>query len=352
MLQDILRYALTIDIEEREAADRLGIEPRFQIVSLQALIAIDAVWSLQAFTLPFTALAIYRAIVQGRRYPVPDLPMSPRTPIPPPRFIYVGGQGWNQGDTWQYTGLRDVMLDGFGGAGCIGYREIRVGGNQRTVMDVNTSDMFSVDAESASLLLEFELDRLVDEWHGPNARRLPLQEGHHLAGTGYRFYVTYGTLSIYKSRIAEVDEILRRSAWRERAGLAGYHYNHQQAQSIAVAEPIPIIPSEEQRMADASNVIAERRRWKRGQLAQRRVNLVDLQRAWAPDVDWRRLARTGALPMVAIPRGRRGRLVLRHLISVYRLVDFLRNTPQVLLRVQAHRAKQSSTCDRRASTTK
>ena len=65
-----------------------------------------------------------------------------------------------------------------------------------------------------------------------------------------------------------------------------------------------------------------------------------MYRDWAPDVAWRRLLRSGALPMVALPRGRNGRLVLRHLIRQQRLVAFLRENPLVLERVKAHRAKR------------
>jgi hypothetical protein len=56
-VQDLLRYALTIDRDEAIAAANLGIERRFQIVSPRAPIAIDAMWFLQAYTLPFKALA-------------------------------------------------------------------------------------------------------------------------------------------------------------------------------------------------------------------------------------------------------------------------------------------------------
>lgn len=96
MLQELLRIALTIDIEEREAAARLGIEPRFQIVSMEALLAISAHWSLQGFALPYTALALYRQIERGARYPVPEVPEAPKVPIPPARYIHVG-RGWNEG---------------------------------------------------------------------------------------------------------------------------------------------------------------------------------------------------------------------------------------------------------------
>ena len=236
MLQELLRYALTIDIEEREASARLGIPPRFQIVSLEALLAISAHWSLQGFALPYTALKIYRDIDRGARYPVPDVPESPKVAIPPARYIYVG-RGWDEDHAWMTTGLRDVMIDAFGGEGCIGQREIVSKGKRQTIMDVSTSEMFSIDPEGAALFMLFELDRVVDDWHGPAARPL-LMEGHHVAGIEYRNFVSYGLLSVAKGQEGKVDEILRRTAWRERLGLAGYQYEHGRALAMSVEAPV------------------------------------------------------------------------------------------------------------------
>lgn len=341
MLQEMLRIALTIDIEEREAAERLGIAPRFQIVSLEALVAISASWSLQGFALPYTAWRIYREVQNGARYPVPDVPEAPKVDIPPARYIKVG-RGWSNSDEWAYAGLRDVMLDAFGGAGCIGNREIVSKGEQRVVMDANTAPEFSIDAEGAALFVMFEMDRHIDEWHGPNARKPLLIEGHHVAGIEYRAYVSYGLLSIAKSQVAKVDEILRRTAWRERMGLAGYQYDHERALAMSVEASEPEVLTAEEATAERQAAVETRRAVKGRALGERRLSLCDLYRDWAPDVAWRRLLRSGALPMVALPRGRNGRLVLRHLIRQERLVGFLRDNPLVLERVKAHRAKRGN----------
>lgn len=237
MLQDLLRYALTIQAEEIEAAQALGIRPRFSIIGVQALLAIDAMWSLQGFAAPFTALNIYRDVLRGARYPIPDVPEYPKTAIPAPRFIKVGAD-WDQDSGWLYTGLRDPLLEEFGGAGCMGTREITTKGRKQVVMDANTDNMFTVDLEGAELFLEFELDRVVDEWHSPAGRRI-VMEGHHVAGAGYRFYIQYGVISVAKTQLARVDEILRRTAYRERLGLAGYQYDHDRALAMSVATKPP-----------------------------------------------------------------------------------------------------------------
>lgn len=344
MLQELLRYALTIDIEEREAAAGLGIAPRFQIVSLEALLAISAHWSLQGFALPYTALKIYRDIERGARYPVPDVPEAPKVAIPPARFIHCG-RGWDEGHAWMYTGLRDVMIDAFGGEGCVGHREIVSKGQRRTIMDVANSEMFSIDAEGASLFMLFELDRVVDEWHGPRARPL-LMEGHHVAGVEYRNYVSYGFLSVAKGQEGKIDEILRRTAWRERLGLAGYQYEHERALAMSVEAPVPIIPSQEEVLARQRAEMKARREAKRQRIAQQRLSLADLHRDWAPDVAWRRLVQQGKLKMPAIPRAKNGRLVLRHLITRYAFLSFLQENPLVMQRVRHFRTRRRNSVTR------
>lgn len=344
MLQELLRYALTIDIEEREAAAGLGIPPRFQIVSMEALLAISAHWSLQGFALPYTGLKIYRDIERGARYPVPDVPEAPKVAIPPARFIHCG-RGWDEGNAWMYTGLRDVMIDAFGGEGCIGHREIVSKGQQRTIMDVANSEMFSIDAEGAAMFMLFELDRVVDDWHGPNARPL-LMEGHHVAGVEYRNYVSYGFLSVAKGQEGKIDEILRRTAWRERLGLAGYQYEHARALAMSVEAPVPIIPSQEEVLAKQRAEIKARHEAKRQRIAQQRMSLADLHRDWAPDVSWRRLVQQGKLKMPAIPRAKNGRLVLRHLITRYAFLSFLQENPLVMQRVRHFRTRQRNSITR------
>lgn len=338
MLQELLRYALTIDIEEREASARLGIAPRFQIVSMEALLAISAHWSLQGFSRPYLALRIYRDIERGARYQIPDVPEAPKVEIPPARYIHVG-RGWDEGHAFMYTGLRDVMIDAFGGGGCIGQREIVSKGEHRVIMDVANSDMFAIDAEGAAMFMHFELDRVVDDWHGPAARPL-LMEGHHVAGVEYRNYVSYGFLSVAKGQEGKIDEILRRTAWRERLGLAGYQYDHERALAMSVEAPVPIIPSPEEVLAKQRAEVAARRVAKRHQVRQQRLSLADLHRDWAPDVSWRRLVQQGLLKMPAIPRAKNGRLVLRHLITRYAFLSFLQENPLVMQRVRQFRAQR------------
>lgn len=237
MQQELLKYAITIQAQEAQAAARIGIAPRFRILTMQELLAIDAMWSLNATARPFTAMKIYRDIVRGANYPVPDAPIFPKPAMPTPRKIFVG-RNWDQGQNGMYSGLRDVMLEAFGGEGCVGHKEIKSLGQSIVVMDANTSPMFTVDSEGASLFQEFEMDRMIDMWHG-DGRRQATQSGN-VAGVAYRYYVQLGVLSVAKSQLGRIDEILRRSAFRERMGLAGYQYEHGRAEALSV--PVDATP--------------------------------------------------------------------------------------------------------------
>src|SRR5262249_61121004 len=94
------------------------------LVSLEQLIAIDAMWSLQAFHRPFHALKIWNEIVnEGARYPVPEVATAPRLKDFPERYLWVG-HDWEDGHPHKYTGLRSVLheLAALDNGGCMGTR--------------------------------------------------------------------------------------------------------------------------------------------------------------------------------------------------------------------------------------
>ena len=214
MLKEMLSYALSIDADEAAAAGALGIAPRFQIVSLQALFAISAMWSLYGLHRPFTAFALWREIQAGKRYQIPTVPAFERFPVPSGRRVWVGAVVDNTGP---FDGLRDVLTEAFGGDGCMGTREVKSGGEVLTVSDVNTAPQFTIDEEGASLFLMFEMDEHLDAWHGHASQRLA--DGN-CAGYEYRLYARYGFLQLARGFEGRVDAILRRSTFKERSGLA------------------------------------------------------------------------------------------------------------------------------------
>ncbi|WP_371436206.1 phosphoadenosine phosphosulfate reductase family protein [Polaromonas sp.] len=212
MMEDLLKYALTIDVVEQESARAAGLPmPRFQLVGLQQLFAIDAMWSLQAYHRPFHALKIYRDIVErGMRFQVPLLAPYDRPKSMSEKFIYVGAD-WDEGDRMAYTGLRSAVheLAAMDSDGCMGSRTLNDG---REVLAINTDDLLSFDEETAAFLLDMELDELIEKHHD-NPRSSPTQ--------AYFYYASLGVMSVKAGAEGEIDKILRRSNFKVRNGLAG-----------------------------------------------------------------------------------------------------------------------------------
>jgi DNA sulfur modification protein DndC len=341
-VQDLLRYALTIDRDEEVAAAALGIAPRFQIVSKRALIAIDALWSQQAYTLPFAALAIFHEVyIEGKRFDVPVVAKVPKTALPPTRYIPV--QGWDEDALDDFSGMRNALLEMVGTA----THSIEATGQSRQVMAVNTGPMFDVHDESADMILMFELDRLVARYH--EAAGAKSRHGFSLVGEGYKFYLQFGAISLAKSQVGEADSILRRSSWRERHGLAGYNYDRDKAFAMSLAHPLPVEARKRPIVPTAAEVRQHERKSQRLAVRGRRISLGALFREWAPDVAWHRAGKLGLtlyrLPANCIHKekgqyssGRRKGWALHHCVHLGDLVEFLRNNPELARRVVSHRS--------------
>lgn len=227
MLADLLRYCLTIDIREIEAAEKAGIEPRFQLISPEALVAIDAIWSLQGIHKPFEALRIYRDICDGSRYDIPSIPEPKPVPVPEARYLYVG-DGWQDIENdFRVMGIRNIMLElaSEPNTGCMGTKTLKDG---RVVLDVEMAkNEFTIDEEAAGFILGFELDYLLDKY--PSEYFFPRT-------TGYRYYSTMGTLQFAKGQVNSSDLIMRRTAWKESMGLFDMPREELLARTISKAE--------------------------------------------------------------------------------------------------------------------
>lgn len=344
--QDLLRYALTIDRDEQLAAAELGIEPRFRLVSEKALIAIDAVWSLQAYALPHTALAIYHDVyVKGLRFEVPNVPKAPKTPLPARRYIPVAG--WDEHAPDAFTGLRNPLLELAEGP-CAATRELETKGELRTVMAVQTDDLFTVHEESVQMLMTFEFERLVAKHQAAVAATLAV--GFGMAGEGYKFYLQYGAISLAKPQVAKADAILRRSSWREQHGLAGYNYDHDKALAMSVEKLVRQTgPTPDELHAKAQAKALAARRAAREAVRERRLTLGQLYRQWSPMVPWRQLLgrelRSGKLfahclqkTKPAYATARMKGWAIHHFVRQGVLVEFLKANPDVAELVKAHRA--------------
>jgi 3'-phosphoadenosine 5'-phosphosulfate sulfotransferase (PAPS reductase)/FAD synthetase len=344
--QDLLRFALTIDRDEQLKAAELGIEPRFQIVGPEALIAIDAIWSLQGYARPYLGLFIYNEVFEkGLSFEIPKVPKAEKCPMPAPRYIPV--KDWDESAMDVYTGLRSSLHEMHGEAVCGATREINSKGGVRTVMDIGTSDLFEVHEESVAMILGFELERLVQRCHD-SARA----GGVPLTGESYKFYLQYGVISLAKSQVSEADRILRRSSWRERHGLAGYNFDVARALSMSVEKPEPLVePSSEDVRAQRDKSDAAVRAATRSAVRHRTLSLDELYLQWSPEVPWRQLMRKG-LPSSKLlshclhkkaPVYSSRRLkgwAIHHFVRLGPLVDFLKANPHIAEKVKVHRSSR------------
>ena len=209
MLMDLLRYALTIDMEEIKVARATGQRPRFQLISLKMLLAIDAQWSLYGYHPPFEALRVYHDIVEcGTRYPVPEFAEHERAPMPPKRRLYVGTP-WQ--DREDLHGYRDIFQEIATGSESLCMDTLRLS-NGHQVMDVETSPAFDFDDTGVADFFGIEYDVIIEDLErcrdfGPC--------GAHL------YYSRMGMLSLSPQAISTVDKIMRRTQWLHAKGLDG-----------------------------------------------------------------------------------------------------------------------------------
>ncbi len=198
MLQALLRYSLSAQVAS-------GVE----FVSLQALIAIDARWSMYGLFPPFTALKIARDIEQGRLEFAPDVPQTPKTPTPKLGHIHVGSDWYDATGLNSTVGLRDPMLELFHESCGVKLRSLA---NGALVADYEFDRQVTVDAEGAGLFLDFEADRHIDRYCRDDCEDWTL---------GYKIYLRYGTIQLAKGNTASSDAILRRTQWRQAHQLHG-----------------------------------------------------------------------------------------------------------------------------------
>jgi len=195
MLADLLRYALS--------AQKLSGVPS---ISAAQLIAIDARWSQYAIAEPFAALRIWKQVEEGAIWTPPAMRAHPKTAVPKLGKIFVGD--WNDDVTsaLEVTGLRNPAWEDFAETCGPGLRTLASG---RAVIDVEGES--EIDEEGAWLFLDFELERML--------RERATASGYWTSG--YETYLSFGLVQPGRGQSARVDQILRRSQWRQRHGLHG-----------------------------------------------------------------------------------------------------------------------------------
>lgn len=207
MMEELLRYVLTLQVQEYDAS---GGNPRFQIISLEDIIAIDATWSLQGHHKPFHALRIYRDVaVRNNLAEIPQIEPLPQKRVGETKYFYVNED--YASPKYDYSGM-DLIANDFASfdneSRCIPSKILKDG---RRISDLYTTPEFTVNAESICFLFEYELDRILDGYQSQGGRT-----------SAYKHYVMVGHISLAKgAHTSKVDQILRRTVWKEEKGLAG-----------------------------------------------------------------------------------------------------------------------------------
>lgn len=146
MCQSILRYALTLDVQEQEAAAAGGFAPRFEILRPEDIIAITILHARYGYQDPLMACREWHDIyINGARHDIPDLPEGPRPKLGKWKSVRVNIKDSEYDDL--FSGLRDIQLATID-------QEPLIEKKSGVYYALDTGEQFSIDPEAASLYLE------------------------------------------------------------------------------------------------------------------------------------------------------------------------------------------------------
>jgi DNA sulfur modification protein DndC len=133
--------------------------------------------------------------------------------MPETRFLYVGKEWDDSAALSESTGMRDAYWESLlETSPCKpGLKETSKG---HAIWGMATDASFTVDPESVAMIEDFELDRLIDQYRKGIGHAIPGSITH-----GYKWYMLYGVIQLSGSQMAKHDEILRRTAHKDRLGL-------------------------------------------------------------------------------------------------------------------------------------
>lgn len=199
---ELLGVVLSIQADEQIAARRLGINPRFKLLSLKQIMAIELSWGRYGYQDAWTAMKLYRSVYhEGKRFRLPDLDSMPsytekdvafRSRVP-----FADGQ-YNG----LFSGLRNVDA---AAAECEDLTTTRDG---KYVTRVQVGNEYSIDDEGLELFMEFEFERALSS---DRLNNTPSAAIHYLLGLG--------TVQLFKGSHSDWDRMLRVSNQLERHGL-------------------------------------------------------------------------------------------------------------------------------------
>lgn len=236
--RQLLGIVLSIQADEQIEARRLGIAPRFKLLSLKQIMAIELNWGRYGYQPAWTAMKLYRSVYsEGKRFRIPDLDSIPdytekdvafrgRVPFTDAQF------------NGTFSGLRDVDA---AAADC---EDLIVNRDGQYLTNVQVGNEYDIDDEGLALFMEFEFDRVLDS---QRLNDTPNAAIHYLLGLG--------TVQLFKGSHSDWDRMLRVSTQLTRHGLqpilndphaiiahlktklAGIHGEQADALAIAVSAP-------------------------------------------------------------------------------------------------------------------
>jgi 3'-phosphoadenosine 5'-phosphosulfate sulfotransferase (PAPS reductase)/FAD synthetase len=215
--EDLLRFALTIQRREYEAAYDGGFEPRFTLLREADLIAIELLWSRYGFHEPAKALSIWDEVMnRGLNYVVPELnpEESPYTRadirIRGDKILPFADDEFHRA----FNGFRD--LD----AATAGVERTVVKKNGKVFAQAEVGGAFDVDEEAAELFLGIELHRTLEMAKTSSATAV------------YHKLIRMGVVTLKSGSESEQDRILAISNQIARVGLAGLETNPDALRSV------------------------------------------------------------------------------------------------------------------------
>lgn len=200
--RQLLGIVLSIQADEQIEARRLGIAPRFKLLSLKQIMAIELNWGRYGYQPAWTAMKLYRSVYsEGKRFRIPALDSIPeytekdvafraRVPFADAQFNGV------------FSGLRDVDA---AAADC---EDLMVTRDGQYMTNVQVGNEYDIDDEGLALFMEFEFERVL------SSQRLndtPNAAIHYLLGLG--------TVQLFKGSHSDWDRMLRVSTQLTRHGL-------------------------------------------------------------------------------------------------------------------------------------
>ncbi|MGP9796941.1 phosphoadenosine phosphosulfate reductase domain-containing protein [Halomonas sp. 86] len=241
MRLDLLRYLLTLDIEEEERAiEHDGARANgelpaatseaqdvlsgrtFQFITPRQLIAIDFAWSLSyGFPTAFPALKVwYEVRVMGKRYPIPDVAPVEKQSVPPMVWYPIPD---GKGPAYEMGLTPFDRVDSFGALASRTIQNRYTGQPTKSVF-FEEADELTIDAMEAMLFVDaFDEDRYLAAAFYPGV-------------DSARVYLDQGIVKLPKGKASIFDSLARRKHYFERLAFHSWPTNVQEVlQSGAIS---------------------------------------------------------------------------------------------------------------------